>query len=250
MLKKVFSSLLATIIAVSMLPAAAFADTDVSGNLLKNPSFEDVIELDNRMYPTDWIDSGRCWVSVEEENNYHKPVDGKYFVWPKFHNVPDEKYRNIELYQDVDVSLYPAGTSFSLSGSMANCDQYPHDQAVMLLNFYDESGKLLLSNSYAHRNYKWGKHTVNAIKPDGAAILRVILQANRFVGSDNDGYFDNLELRTSNDLKQIILTGNPNAKAGDKIKISVPSGTAASDYKWSSEYDEWATVDQSGTVQF
>ena len=55
MLKKCMLSLLLTAVIVSIFPTRAFANTNKSNNLLKNPSFEEYTESNTVKLPKYWV---------------------------------------------------------------------------------------------------------------------------------------------------------------------------------------------------
>lgn len=271
MFKKMMLSLLLTAVVVSMFPVRAFADLNYihePANLLKNPSFEEYWEdtsvkisdsyINDRLrYPDGWISTVGSWALSEGYGNY-KPAEGKYFIGLLYMNnlktEEDRKaYKTAELYQDVDVQAYSAGTVFKLSGTMFCYDQPPHDQAVMYLNFLDATGQILASKSVAHRSSEYKRNEIKLPKPAGAVKARIRLQSNLFVGSYNDGYFDAIDFRVADGTytyKKVVISGKADAKAGETVQLSATNGITsnASDFIWRSEYESWAKVDVNGKV--
>ncbi len=264
--KKFMLSLLLTVFAASMFSVRAFADLGYeSANLLINPGFEEYVEdtsvMDANSWlkgalkrPVGWIGDINSWV-LSNGDGVYRPADGKYFLCLLYRDgkVKASDYEKAKIYQDVDVNAYSAGTVFKLSGSLRCYDQSPHDQAVMYLNFLDASGKILASKSIAHRSPEYVRYEINLPKPSGAVKARVMLRANRFVGSDNDGYFDAFDLRATDGTqtyRKVVISGKKAAKAGESVQLSVTNGVTseASSFIWRSEYESWATVDAKGKV--
>lgn len=172
--------------------------------------------------------------------------EGQYFFWPE-----GGETASASMYQEVDISVYESGTSMILTGMLANWDQKPHDMATLTLTLYDAGNAALFSESRTHRDPAWAQKTIATTIPVGAVKARVTLQATRFVGSDNDAYFDNLSLTvTEMTVGTVSLQcDSTTAKAGSSVKINVVGGVA-SDYIWSSSYAALATVDEAGVVTF
>lgn len=84
-------------------------------------------------------------------------------------------------------------------------DQSPHDQATLKLDYLDKNGKVLASDQTKQRNPQWSKHTITLSVPSGAVKARIYLIAQRFVGTDNDAYFDDVSFYTiGNKINKII----------------------------------------------
>ncbi len=210
----------------------------VSQNLLVNPN----AETGNA---EGWIDLDDVWGAAAEIT----PHEGSYFFWPSRGNLPFT-----QIYQDVDVSGYSSDSYFYLSGWLANWDQSPHDKATLAIAAFDNNGNQLFHASREHRNPSWGYYEIFSQLPVGTQKLRVYLIATRYVGSDNDAYFDDLSLEITNDIPSIFvnITSDGNKKdveIGSTLQLSAnTSGGSDNSYAWSSSYDEIATVDENGLV--
>lgn len=107
------------------------------------------------------------------------------------------------MYQDVNISgsatdIDAGKVSFHLSGWLANYDQPPHDRATLAIGALDSSNNQLMYISQDHRSPTWTNYSIENKIPYGTRTLRVFLKATRFVGSDNDAYFDDLSLEIKN----------------------------------------------------
>ena len=217
-------------------------------NLLVNGNAEDGM--------TGWVDTcdrneypDGLW-NVDDENfdGYAVlPKEGNWFFWPKNYHCEEAT-----MYQDVDISKMKKGTILKLTGWLNNYDQTPHDQAILKLEIRDAKGKKLVSESSQQRNPEWKKHEISLAIPAKAVTARVYCIAKRFVGFDNDAYFDNITLTASTKkYAKVYVVGNKSkAKPGDKITLKASDGkyTKATDYVWTSSYDEIATVSKKGVV--
>lgn len=222
-------------------------------NLLVNGNFE---EYDQEDYtPVGWTDPEGAWkcVEIEKWTPDVYPKEGKYFVWPQ-----RKEGEHFYLYQDVILKEYSIeeGTWLDLNGWLANCDQSPHDEAVLKLMFFDVDGKQIKTYTRSQRNPSWKYHRITCEVPANAVTARVQISANRYVGSDNDAYFDDMYLgvlQDENAYTYVYISGNKEtASAGDIIKLIANNGASAvpTQYKWSSSYDEIATVNEQGVVTF
>lgn len=260
-MKKVL--LLLALVFVISLPAitvSAKETTNSEGNLLKNGSFEETEEVDGDLSPKYWKEGSKdlvLWAAVlntehDVNGTYYtegKDVyDGDYITWPKRRGC-----ENAVLYQTVDISEINKGEVLVLSGMVCNYDQSPNDQAVLRLEILDADNKVISKKEASQRNPKWKKLSLTLTVPQGAVKARVKLIANRFVGSDNDAYFDDIRLDVADKkIESFFLKGNEKAKAGSSDQLEIIGGTStqASEYDWESSYEEYATVDENGKVTF
>ena len=192
-----------------------------------------------------WIDPDNIWYPTAAVT----PKEGKFFFWPSKRGC-ESSY----IYQDVDVSEYQEGTWVELTGWLANWDQSPHDEATLQLELLDSNGKILAQFSRSQRNPQWTQHSIQAQLVANTAVARVKLIAKRFVGNDNDAYFDDLCFSViDGDCSQVFITGvKATAQNGDKLQLTANNGTTTDpeNYVWSSSYNTIATVDKNGLVTF
>ncbi len=212
-------------------------------NLLTNPD----AETGNTQ---GWVDPDDAWSADAPVT----PHSGNYLFWPARKDIP-----YTEMYQDVDVSSYASaingnGAWFNLTGWLANWDQYPHDRATLAIEALDAGGSQLLYLSRDHRSPVWTQYQIEDRIPPQTTTLRVHLIATRFVGSDNDGYFDDLSLRVSTTAPTIYVTVSaPNDQkeiaVDNTLQLSAQTvGGTDEGYIWSSSFDAIATVDSNGLV--
>lgn len=191
-----------------------------------------------------WVDPDNVWGAANEIT----PHEGDYFFWPSRQAIA-----YTEMYQDVDMSSYVTSIDngsawFNLSGWLANWDQYPHDRATLAIEALDAKNQQLLYLSKDHRSPVWTQYQIETKIPEGTRTLRVHLIATRFVGSDNDGYFDDLSLTVSTTAPTVYVN-----VFSDNNEIELPVGgslqldaqtTGASDtaYVWTSSFEAVATV--------
>lgn len=213
------------------------ANIKAEGNLLINGNAESEM--------LGWTDPDNLWYPSADVT----PKEGNFFFWPSKGGC-ETSY----IYQDVDVSSYAVGTWVELSGWLANWDQSPHDEAILQLEFLDAQGRVLGQHARAQRNPQWTEHAIQTQIIKNTTTARVKLIAKRYVGTDNDGYFDDLSFRVlSSNYQKVYVTGKTaTAKSGDIIQLKANNGTTtnAASFKWSSSYDAMATVDGMGRVTF
>ncbi len=212
-------------------------------NLLVNPGAETA-------NTNGWVDPDSAWSADAPIS----PHSGDYFFWPGRRAIP-----YTEIYQDVDVSSYlsiiDAGNAwFRLSGWLANWDQYPHDRSTLAIEALSAGGKQLLYLSRQHRGPSWTLYQIEAKIPAGTRTLRVHLIATRFVGVDNDGYFDDLSLEviTTAPSGYVIVSSEKGlmelpVDSTLQLHAQTVGGTDVA-YTWSSSFDAIATVDSNGLV--
>ncbi len=197
-----------------------------------------------------WIDVDDAWSA----SNDIAPHSGNYFFWPSRLDIP-----YTELYQDVDMAVYSASIDagesyFSLSGWLANWDQYPHDRATLAIEALNGSNEQIMYLSHDHRSPVWTKYQIEGQIPQGTLVLRVHLIATRFVGSDNDGYFDDLSLEISTTAPTTYVTvsaenDETELPVDGTLQLSAETiGGSDAGYTWSSSFDAVATVDTTGLI--
>ena len=105
-----------------------------------------------------------------------------------------------ELVQDVDLSAFAtaidAGTqAFAFTGYLRSFDQAPADLARIVLEYRDAGGAVLdaFDTGDVASTDAWQEVTDLRTAPVGARTVRVRLISTRQNGTNNDGYFDNLE---------------------------------------------------------
>lgn len=192
-----------------------------------------------------WVDPDNLWFPSAPIT----PKEGKSFFWPSKKGCSTSY-----IYQDIDLSTYEAGTWVELSGWLANWDQSPNDEAILQLEFLDSKGVALTTISRSQRNPEWNQHTIQCQIAKSTVTARVKLIANRYVGNDNDAYFDDLSFTVlDGSYKQIYITGNTStAKSGDVIQLKANNGSSTDPKKfiWTSSYDALASVNEMGEVTF
>lgn len=217
--------------------------TAQAANLLVNPDAEtgDI---------QGWTDPDSAWGAAAEI----PPHGGAKFFWPVRRQI-----EYTEMYQDVNVadravSIDAGQLYLHLSGWLANYDQYPHDEATLAVQARDQNGVQLLYLYRSQRNPVWARHQVDSLIPAGTRTLRVLLIARRFVGSDNDAYFDDLSLEVDSQAPAFSVSITPQ---GGKAEVPVgatlqlvasTTGGVDTQYTWSSSFNAIATVDTNGLV--
>ncbi len=212
-------------------------------NLLVNPGAE-TGDLQG------WVDPDEAWGAAAEI----APHAGSKFFWPS-----RKQLEYTEMYQDIDVreeaAAIDAGRLYlHLSGWLANWDQYPHDQATLAVQAQDQNGAQLLYLSRSHRNPLWARYQLDSLIPAGTRTLRVELIARRFVGADNDAYFDDLSLEVDSQAPAYSVTitpqgGRAEVPVGGTLQlVAGTTGGVDAQYLWSSSFDAIATVDTNGLV--
>ena len=197
-----------------------------------------------------WVDPDDAWSAAHPI----APHGGDYFFWPARKAIP-----YTEMYQNVDMSSYAASIDagdawFDLNGWLANWDQYPHDRATLALEALNTNGEQLLYVSRDHRSPIWTFYQMEGQIPAGTRTLRVHLIATRFVGSDNDGYFDDLFLGVNTTAPSVYVTisaenNHTEIPVDSTLQLTAETiGATDNGYVWSSSFEAIATVDTLGLV--
>ncbi len=196
-----------------------------------------------------WIDpNGDLWGSHANVT----PHSGTAFLWPvggaRGTDADEESY----IYSDISLLGYNPGETAVLTAWLANYDQSPHDRATIKLSLLDAGGNVLVEDYRMQRDPQWNQHTINLVIPQGAVTARVTLIATRFVGSNNDAYFDAMTFMVQkSQYDTVAVTGDKKfAKAGEMVQCVANNGVtkAPSAYQWSTSYSQAATVDANGLV--
>ena len=242
-MKKVHNFLLNLLflgIVIFLTPVFIFA----SENLLINPNAETGDTQGWISEPENW------WVA----DSHMTPQDGDYLFWPG-----DGSIAYTKLYQDVDISEYmsdiDSGSFYlHLSGWLVNWNQYPHDRSTLAIMALDSSSQELLYLSRDHRSPSWGFYKIDSQIPIGTRILRVLMIATRYVGTNNDGHFDNLYLSIDNNISETNVSvssedGVSEIEVGSTIQLYATSTEIGdTEYYWSSSFESVAAVDDNGLV--
>lgn len=133
---------------------------------------------------------------------------------------------NAELKQDVDVSAFvdlidQGAQSFEFTGYVRSWEQSPADLSQIIIQYLNHDQSEILSTfdsgTYANTTY-WQLISHDAIAPIGTRYIRIRLISTRRSGTNNDGYFDGLSLKTV--LPQPIAPLNPEiARSGETITL-------------------------------
>ncbi len=213
-------------------------------------------------YDTNLLLDGECesmtgWVDPNvdlwgPDDGEIEPHSGLYYLWPVDGERGTEADEESYIYSDVSLVGYQPGETVSLSGFLANYDQEPHDRATLKLSLLDANGNVLAEDYRMQRDPQWREHRILLKIPTGAVTARVTLIATRFVGSDNDAYFDAINLMVTKEQYHFVtVTGDKQvAGSGETIQCSADNGvtTNPADYVWSTSYSQAATVDANGRV--
>ncbi len=196
-----------------------------------------------------WVDpNGDLWGPDDEI----EPFSGAYFLWPKGGRRGTAADEESYIYSDISLVGYNAGETAILSGYLANYNQSPHDRATLKLSLLDAGGNVLAEDYRMQRDPEWHEHAIFLKIPAGAVTARVTLIATRFVGSDNDAYFDMMTFMVSKENYNLVkVTGDKEtAQAGETIQCFADNNvtTDPSAYEWTTSYTEAATVDATGKV--
>ena len=192
-LAKLLSAVLMSVLFLS-LPLTALHARAAGGieskNLLDNPGGEDG-DLSG------WTDSAEeetgdgTFSAVPEYvwgSSIIEPFEGGYFFFAGA--TPGNR-----IYQDVDISDYPAGSRFTLSGYMNGWETDHGDNSYLEMDFRDRRGRSLAADSICEPSIAgWELYKLVMEKPEGAVTVRVSLIAERNTGSDCDSYFDGISL--------------------------------------------------------
>lgn len=179
-----------------------------SASLILNPS----AELD----PTtnSWTAASGSWVSGSEVAAHSGA----------FHFFAGATAGTVELYQDIDVSVYAAGIDagtqiFDFKGYIRDFNSNDAGQIIVeyrsatsvVLSTYDSG--LQITNS-------WTEFADSRLAPATTRTIRIRLLSTRNAGTDSDGYIDNLSLTTISAVLPIELLSFEVKAIGNKVQLN------------------------------
>lgn len=157
-------------------------------NLIKNPGAE-TIPLTN-----EWKIASGKWI---QRNRAPLPQEGKAYFFPGV-------AAHAELFQDVYVGSYSFFTDLGLmtvdySSYIRVFPQRPPDQSSEVIEFRNADSIVIDSFATAHYDSTkaWIKITHTQSLPKATRTIRVRLLSDRYNGSNNDGYHDDIVLKIS-----------------------------------------------------
>ena len=97
------------------------------------------------------------------------------------------------MYQDVNISGYGGMKAYLSAMNRAYANGHA-DESMLMIEFFDSSGRLIDSASSPkdHGNTEWHTLSVSAVIPSNAVTARVSLYTFYKTGSESDSYYDNV----------------------------------------------------------
>jgi hypothetical protein len=157
-------------------------------NLVKNPGAEIVPLTD------EWKIASGKWI---QRNRAPLPQEGKAYFFPGV-------AAHAELFQDIHVGSYSFFTDLGLmnvdySSYIRVFPQRPSDQSSEVIEFRNADS--IVIDSFATARYDstkaWIKITHTQSLPKATRTIRIRLLSDRYNGSNNDGYHDDIVLKIS-----------------------------------------------------
>lgn len=217
-----------------------------TGNLIANPSCECPPLING------WTQSSGNWT---QRSATPDPQHGSQYFYA------GAAGGTVELYQDVDVSSYSTeiddgSQDFSFSGYL-NSYIGQTDSANIIVEYRNSSSTVLFTYTTGFYGAKvWGSFSDIRTAPANTRTIRIRLQSKRQVGSNSDGYTDNLSLTAiSSPLAIDLLYFNAEWQDNNfnTVKLSWATGLEIdSDYftvertKDGRKWEEIATIPASG----
>jgi hypothetical protein len=161
----------------------AFCSACSKTNLVKNPDAETL------PFTNEWTNASGKWTQRKKSP---LPQQGNAYFFPgvALHG---------ELYQDIDVSRYRWLTDLGLMTARYSAytrvfPQRPPDQSREIVEFRNADSTILDSfiSIACDSTHVWVPITDQRTIPNGTRTIRVRLLSDRFNGSNNDGYHDNI----------------------------------------------------------
>ncbi|MEM9337453.1 MAG: endonuclease/exonuclease/phosphatase family protein [Bacteroidota bacterium] len=170
-------------------PTSGGDETDYGSNLLAQNSAEENIL-------NQWVQiSGTQKRAQGGQNGYPGAKDGNYIFW--LGNTRDG-----EVYQEVDVSEYANGIDAGVQSFLFNGFVRTYngsDRSRIIIEYLDDDNAVLdtFDSDWRNNSSSWASIDDERVAPIGTRTIKVTLRSMRgFWGSSNDGYFDDLSLRT------------------------------------------------------
>lgn len=152
-----------------------------------------------------WINGEGLW-KAQQLYDTVEPQEGDFFFWP---GITGNALAIMS--QDIDVSHLKSNIDTGeqyvhLSGWLNSSLQSPSDVPSLKVEAIDDVDEVLATYSTEHTgNGEWVQYKIDQFIPVGTTTLRVSLIGDRHSGSNNDSYFDNLQL-VVNDQNNVSTT--------------------------------------------
>ena len=182
------------VLVISLFLQLTMISYSTAQNLLLNPGCEDTIVNGEIPHWEEIV--GSNWT---QRSSSPPPYEGNFYF---FAGVA----ATAELRQDIDVLSYAEtidnnNQSFIINGYFLSWYQSPPDLSRIIIEFLD-SKKTTVLDSFDSGNYSntstWDQISDTRTAPPGTRFIRVRLISTRQLGSNNDGYYDDLSLIASN----------------------------------------------------
>ncbi len=157
-----------------------------------------------------WTEQTATWIA-QDSGWYDIPA----FAGTRF--VRPEDSTSAEAYQDVTLDLHNGGPHYAVCrAAIRNWDQ-SSDRPEVRLQLLDAGGGVLVDESTGViLSNTWQEYFLRVQIPADTVTARVVLESERTGGSDNDGYFDDVQL--------IITDGYPALPKFDLSAQETPDG--------------------------
>ncbi|WP_282078947.1 endonuclease/exonuclease/phosphatase family protein [Aquimarina algiphila] len=151
------------------------------------------------------------------QNGYPNAKNGSYIFWLGNSSTG-------EIYQDVNVEQYAdsidAGRQFFLFNGFVR-SYSGNDISRIKVEYRNDNNKVLsfFDSDWKRNSNNWEQINEERIAPSGTRKVRVILLSQRNSGRSNDGYFDDLSLKTgtNNSNTFAILNNKQDNQKGDVV---------------------------------
>ncbi|MBL7817529.1 MAG: gliding motility-associated C-terminal domain-containing protein [Saprospiraceae bacterium] len=207
----------------------ALSSTLFSQNLLKNgdcelPTVNGKIPFWTEVQGTEW----------RPDNAFAAPQSGLFYFYAG-------GARTAELMQEVDVTDYSCPIDanrqkFDFKGFVKSFAQNPTDQTRIIVEYRSVNGTVLSTFDTGNQTNTsaWAQMTDSRIAPIGTRKIRVRLISTLKGGTDNDGYYDNIQLSPNPTLMKLDTIYNVSAtcnQANGQARISVSGGILPLQFK-------------------
>jgi hypothetical protein len=199
-----------TVAPANLAPQVTASATPIAGaaprNLLLNPGAEVAPQTDNPL-PGWTIAAGPWRQAAIVPDGVAPPLEGTTYFWPT-------QTTGGEIYQDVDVSDFASSIAasnqlFAFTGWELNYRQPPNDASRFVIEYRDATKSQVLSafDSGEYRQFvDWQQISDVRTAPPGTRWIRVRLIATRYMGTDDDSYFDGLALTDATHMLSASLS--------------------------------------------
>jgi hypothetical protein len=180
----------------------------------------------------DWTDDAADWVA-QQAGWFDVPA----FAGTRF--IRPEDSSNAQTHQDVLLDLHHGNDYYAVCRAAIRNWEGGTDAPQMRLQFLDAGGDVLDQETTGQiLTNAWDEHFIVRLVPEDAVTARVVLESERLAGSDNDGYFDDVQLIITEGLPAVPRFDLSVEETPEGLLATLSDGTAGLFNAWEWEFGD------------